>query len=392
MSRPLEGIRVIAIEHFVAGPIGSMLLADWGAEVIRIERPNAGDPFRKMFQSGSDGKSIPVNFLIRNRNKKGVTLELKSDRGRELFLDLVRTADVVWENLAPDAMSKMNLGYAELRQANNRLIYASLSGFGHDDVLPGPYTERPAYDVVTQAMSGLMWLPSLGERPTWLGLPLTDLVPGIIAAAGVLLALRKRDQTGEGQRVDIALYDVAALLNERMVGLQAALGRTPSSEQLGVFKALDGYIAIGLIEAATWPLFFETIGQPKLAEDPALFSRKTRAGRVEAVVKPAISAWVGTRSRAEIVQKLLAIGIPAGPVQSVSEVLECPQLRVRQMFVQTDTEYGPITSVGNPVKMDAERYAASPPPRLGEHTDQILKELLGLPDEAIAKLRHDRVI
>ena len=259
MPLPLKGIRVLAIEHFVAGPVGTMLLGDWGAEIIRIERPGTGDVWRNVNIAQSDGKQVPLSFLTRNRNKKCITLDMKSARGKALFLDLVKKSDVVWENMAPEVMTSLQLDYDVLLQANPAIVYVSISGFGHSDLFPSPYSKRPAFDFITQAMSGLMWLPSFGESPSWLGFALTDIVPGIMATSGMMLALRERDRTGKGQRVDISMYDVAALLNEKNLALQAAVGRTPRSQhdlqntnQLGIFKASDGYVAIGVVSDAAW--------------------------------------------------------------------------------------------------------------------------------------------
>ena len=265
MSLPLKGVRVLAVEHFLSGPYGTMLFGDWGAEIIRIERPGTGDAMRHTVQAREDGETIPLTWLIRNRNKKSITLELKTQKGKEIFLGLVKQADVVWENLAPGTMEKMGLGYEVLRKANNRIIYATVTGFGHKDVLPSPFSERPALDYIAQAMSGLMWAPSYGTKPMWLGISLTDQVPGVMAAMGVLLALYQRQQTGEGQRLDISMYDVGAMLAERPLGMQAGLGSTPSNEsestnQLGPFTAKDGWVAVGVVNNATWPAFCKMAG------------------------------------------------------------------------------------------------------------------------------------
>jgi len=398
---PLDGVRVLATEHFLSGPMGSMLLADWGAEVIRIERRGKGEAWRDVNVTRDDENATvaPLGFLTRNRNKKSITLDLSSPRGRDIYLGMVEKADVVLENLAPDAMRKLHLDYQNLRKVNPAIIYATVSGFGHDDVRPSEYTSRPAFDFVTQAMSGLMWLPSFGKQPNWLGFTLTDLVPGIMLATGVLLALRQRDRTGEGQRVDISMYDVAALLNEKNLSLQAAVGRTPSSphdlqltNQLGLFRATDGYVAIGVVSDALWPSFCTLIGRPDLAGNPDLASLQQRTDRLDSIISPAVRPWIEQFKRIEVVDKLLSIGVPVGPVQTAAEVIQCPVLRARGMVVEMDTDYGRITSIGNPVSLGGEPLAVRRPPRIGEHTDEVLKALLGVSDDVLAELRRDNVI
>ncbi len=396
---PLEGLRVLALEHFVSGPLGSMMLGDWGAEVIRIERPGAGDVWRYVNIRQADGQELPLSFITRNRNKKGITLEMKSARGREIFLELVEKADVVWENLAPDAMKSLGLDYDTLLAANPAIVYVSVSGFGHDDVFPSHFQDRPAFDFITQAMGGLMWLPSFGQNPSWLGFPVTDLVPGMMATTGMLLALRERDRTGKGQRVDLSMYDVSLVLNEKNLALQAAVGRTPNSQhdlqntnQLGVFKASDGYIAIGVVSDPGWKLLACEMGRPDLADDPRLASMQKRTSALEILLNPVLKPWVQSLTRTEAIDRLLAIGIPAGPLQTAAEVLACPQLAARNMFVDLPTEYGPVKAVGNPIKLNNAPQPSNPPPKLSEHTEAVLTGWLGMDASVIEGLRRDKVI
>ena len=396
---PLQGIRVLTIEHFVSGPIGTMLLGDWGAEVIRIEKPGAGDVWRNVNIQQSDGQQLPLSFLTRNRNKKCITLDMKSPQGRALFLELVKKSDVVWENMAPHVMKAMQLDYDVLREANPAIVYVSVSGFGHDDLLPSPYSERPAFDFITQAMSGLMLLPSFGQSAAWLGFALTDIVPGIMATSGLLLALRERDRTGKAQRVDISMYDVAAFLNEKNLALQSAVGRTPNSQhdlqntnQVGTFKTSDGYVAVGIISDSSWKLLCREMHHPELADDPRLETMQKRTSALATLITPVLSPWIATQTRAQVMQRMLGMGIPVGPVQDAAEVLACPQLNARHMFVTMDTQYGPVKAVGNPVKLSGEAFPVTPPPALGEHTDALLKELLGTSDESLAMLRENKVI
>lgn len=394
---PLKGVRIIALEHFVAGPYGSMLLADWGAEVIRIERPGVGEAMRNPVFTNQQGQLVPLVYMICNRNKKCITLNMKSEEGRKVFADLVKDADIVWENQAPDALGRMGFDFESLKKINPRIIYTSISGFGHDDLFPGPLADRPALDFIAQAMSGLMWGPTFGQHPMWLGLPITDTVTGIFAAMGVMGALRERDRTGEAQRVDISLYDVSAVLNEKNIAFHSITGRKPNgmsemTNQLGVIQASDGFLVIGVVNNAAWPGFCELLGRPDMATDPRLANLKLRADHYESVVRPVLDAWCGQHTVDAAVQKILALGIAAGPVQTHDQVMACPQLNARDMFVKFDSEHGPITSVGNPIKFSAEKYPAEMPASLGAHTDEVLRDLLKLPEAEIRKMRESGVI
>ena len=401
MTSPLTGVRILAVEHYFSGPYGSQMLADAGADVIKIEPPGVGDASRTAGAVEIGDQMVPVNFLRLNRNKRSVTIDLKSERGRAVFLDLVAQADVVWENLAPGTMDRLGIGAAELEHRNPQLVYASVTGFGQAPQLRGPLWDRKAFDFITQAMSGLMWLPSGGTAPQWLGFQLTDLYPGVLAAFGVLLALRQRETTGAGDQVDVAMYDSAVALNEKVVALYALTGRAPTgpgdlqmTNQLGIFAAANGYFVIGVVDDASWPSLCQLIDRADLIEDPRTTSRNGRTDHLDDVVRPAIARWSGGVSRDDAVKLLASLRIPVGAVQQVDEVLTCPQLEARNMLVRyEDTPWGSFTAIGNPVKLvRTGEPSLRPPPSLGEHTTEVLQELLNMTEADVDALRAAGVV
>lgn len=403
MGRPLEGLRILAVEQVQVGPLGSMLLADLGAEVVKVERPGVGELARAVnrFPLGPNGEPVPFTIVRLNRNKKSITLDLKHERGKAVFRELVAVADAVWENFAPGTMDALGLGWAHLREINPALIYVSISGFGHRDVLPGPYADRPAYDQVIQAMSGLMYMPGKpGDPPIPLGFPAADMVPAVFAVAGLLAALYERQRTGRGRHVDIAMYDCMLMANERALGLLGILGRAPArgqgdtSAQLGVFAAGDGYVAIGIVTQAVWPAFCRALGREDLLADERVRTPEGRSRHVEEVLRPAIEGWARDRTREQVVEALLAAGVACGPVRRVEEVYACPQTAARQMLLEMEHPVaGTVRVAGNPLKMsDMEPVVARRPPELGEHTDEVLAGWLGYTGAEVAALRAAGVL
>lgn len=404
---PLSGIRVIALEHYFAGPFGSQFLADAGAEVIKIEPPGVGETSRVMGRIHHRGGDVPMNFLRLNRNKRSVELDIKTEAGKQVLWRLAEQSDVFWENLGPGTVNRLGFGPDEVLARLPRMVYASISGFGKSAELAGPYRDRPAFDFITQAMSGLMWLPSSGAKPEWLGFQLTDLYPGVLAAFGVVMALRRRDATGDGDHVDISMYDAAVNLNEKVAALYSLTGTTPSgpgdlqmTNQLGVFTAKDGYVAVGVVSDASWPQLCAIIGRPELAEDPRIGTANQRTAALGTVVRPAIAAWASDQPRDSIVENLAQIHVPVGPVQSMDEVLACPHLRARGMFTTYSTdelgEFGlqeDFVAVDNPIKMiNALKRDHRPPPRLGVDTGAVLREIAGMTTAEIDHLAETGTI
>jgi formyl-CoA transferase len=399
--KPLEGIRVLAVENFIAGPFASMWLADWGAEVVKVEEPGKGDHSRSTspLRPDAQGQAQSLSFLRSNRNKRSLTLNLKTDDGKRVFRELAAQADIVLENLRPGVMDKLGLGWAELSALNPRLIYVAISGYGHGDVKPSPYTEHPAFDIVAQALSGLMYRPERsGDRPIYLGVSLGDIQAGIVAAQGALLALLQRGRTARGQKVDISLYDATMVLNELPLAMYSVFREKypPGSHALtapfGTYRAADGYIVIAVLGEHVWQRFCEAIGEPALAQDERFGDGLSRRKNQRALDEP-IQRWLATRTRREAVDALLAHGVPASMVNDVEDVLECPHVAAREMLMTLDDPvWGRVRIPGNPIKLsDAPQEAPAHPPRLGEHTRQVLSEWLGYADSDVKALHAARV-
>ena len=359
MAGPLEGVRVLAVENFIAGPYGTMLLADFGADVVKVE-PARGDSYRAATPNyETDAGRMSYSFLRVNRNKGSIVLDLKSDRGREKFLRLCKDSDVVWENLRPGAFDDLDLGWPVLQDCNPALIYASISGFGRADVLPSPYMRRPAFDIIAQAMSGLMSRVGQDPQPPhYLGVPMADQHAGTMAAFGVVLALLERHTTGLGQRVDISMYDVMVALNEQAIGHyshfgeEAPRGMSPTSAPYAAYRCRDGWAAIGIASDRIWAKFCAAIDAGDLLQDSRLMTGLDRATHSEDVLRPRIEEWTRDRTKATVVDHLNSAGVPCGPVQDVPDLFDCPHLEARDMLVTLDDPVvGQLTVAGNPVKL-----------------------------------------
>ncbi len=401
-SRPLSGVRVLAAESFLAGPFCSMRLADAGAEVVKIESPDGGDAYRSMtpVKTGEDGVERGLNFLRPNRNKKSVTLDLKHPDGKRIFKQLISEADVFIENLRPGVMDKLGLGWAVLHELNPRLVYTAISGFGHNDFLPSPYAEHPAFDIVGQALSGLMYRPERqGERPVYLGFSLGDLEAGILAAYGTMLALFQRQTTGKGQMVDISIYDACLALNDIAIAMysmskqRAKPGLPAVAAPFGTYKASDGYLVIAVVAELIWERFCKAIERRDLLQDERFKDGVSRYIHLDAL-DANIEQWLASRTRAQAVDALLAHGVPASMVNEVEDLFDCPHVAARNMLITlNDPAWGPIQVAGNPIKMsDVPEPAATHPPELGQHTGDVLRRWLKTGEEQIADLRARRVI
>ena len=391
----LGGLRILDLTRVLAGPFCTMMLADMGAEVIKIEQPGKGDDTRHFAPFQNNESAYYMNL---NRGKKGVTLDLKGE-GREMFLELVKTADVVVENYRPGTMDKLGVGYETLKAVNPRLVYAAVSGFGDT----GPYRLRPGYDIIAQAMGGLMSTTGWpGGEPTRSGTAMADVLAGLSVTIGILAALRHRDQAGVGQKVDVALVDSVVASLEIITQIYLTDGRVP--ERIGnryescypydSFAARDGSVVIAAANDKLWRLVCSTIEQPALAEDPRF---DTNAKRVErhAEIKPLIEQWTRAHAIEEIVDKLLAAGVPASPINTVDRLVTDPHIAgAREMFVDVEhPKAGKTRLTGAHIKLSATpARLRTPAPMLGEHNDEVFGGLLGLSADALEELRRKGVI
>ncbi|MBI2862659.1 MAG: CoA transferase [Chloroflexi bacterium] len=400
---PLAGVRVLDLTHHTAGDCVTMPLARWGADVIKVERPGRGDDIRynAPIVSGPDGEQFSVNFLRVNINKRSISLDLKKETGRELFWRLLSISDVLCENFTPGTMEKLGLGYEALRRVNPRIIYASLSGFGQPDVLPSPWWNRRLQDIVGQGMGGIMEMTGQSDGPpTETGVPIGDLVTAINTVLGVMTALYLRAQTGEGQRVDVAMYDSMVAMAEgtlcvySFTGEKGSRGSAHRAAPYSAFRCRDGWVVIQVSTNEIWGRFCQAIGRPDLVQHPLLANGKDRAMNQETMLRPLIEGWLVDKMKAEASELLVACDVPAGPVQDQQELLDSPQLWARRMFVEIeDPVAGRGVVVSNPVKLAG--YGEAPgvtAPRVGQHTEEILTELLGLGPEDIARLRAEGAI
>ena len=392
----LEGITVLDLTRVLAGPFASMMMADMGANVIKIEETGKGADERQMgpFLNGES-----VYYMNLNRNKKGVSLNLKSAKGKQIFKDLVKKADVVLENYRPGTMEKLGLGYEVLREINPGIIYAAVSGFGQY----GPYSKRPGYDIISQAMSGLMSTTGWpGGAPTRSGTAMGDVLGGLSVTIGILSAIYNRSHTGRGQMVDVALVDsaVASLEIINMIYLvekrlpQRIGNRYESVYPYDSFQAKDDLVIIGGGNDKLWSLFAKHIGRPELADHPDYARTRDRV-KNHVVVKQIVEEWTKNKTVAEIVDELLAAGIPAAPIYSIDQVVADPHIGgAREMFVDTvHPKAGPVKLTGSHIKFSETKAGIrTPSPGLGEHNEEVLTSLLGMSKAEIEELKQEGVI
>ena len=392
----MQGIVVLDLTRVLAGPYGTMIFADMGADVIKIEQANVGDDTRTMgpYQNGES-----IYYITNNRNKKGITLNLKSPRGKEIFKEMVKKADVVVENYRPGTMEKLGLGYDVLKEVNPKIIYACISGFGHY----GRYKERPGYDIISQAMSGLMsttgW-PNSG--PTRTGTALGDVLAGLWMSIGVLGALQGRNVTGEGQKVDIALVDaaVSAMGNINMIYL--AEGRLPArignryeaTYPYDSFECSDSACVIGAGNNKLWKTLCGLMGREDLAEEKKYLSTSDRTHHPEEL-KIIVEQWTKTKTAAEIVEICLAAGVPAAPIYDVSQVSADPHIaKDREMFIEQEhPKAGKVRVTGSPLKLSGTPVTMrTPAPALGQDNVEVFTSLLGMSEQQISELKDAGVI
>ncbi len=393
----LEGVTVLDLTRVVAGPYSGSILGDFGAFVIKIEVPGRGDDARG-YGPYRNGESVYYANL--NHNKKGITLNLKTDEGKEVFKKLVKKADVVIENYRPGVMDKLGLGYDVLKEINPRLIYGSVSGFG----TYGPYSQRPGYDIISQAMGGLMSVtgPEGGEE-TRSGNAMGDILGGMNLVMGVTMALYARERTGKGQRVDVSLVDsvVASLENAYIRYFES--GKLPvrmgnayaSIAPYDSYQAKDGKVIIACGNQKLYEKFCrEVVNMEWMITDERFLTVPLRVQNNK-IQKKYIEEWTMQHTVAEVVDIVLGKGIPAGPINNVKQIVEDDHIRnAREMFVEVDHPViGPMVVNGNPIKlMDMMPRVNYPAPTLGQHNEEILKGFAGLSDEEFEALKASGTI
>lgn len=395
MALALEGLRILDLTRVLAGPYATMILADLGAEVIKLEMPGTGDDSRA-FPPHINGES--AYFMSLNRNKQSMTLNLKSKMGTEIFLKLAMKVDVIIENFRPGTMERLGLGYDLLKQINPRLIYAAASGFGHS----GPYSQRPAYDAIVQAMGGIMSITGQpGGPPTRVGTSIGDITAGMFTAIGILTALVYREQTGAGQKVDVAMLDSQIAILENAIARFTATGeipepignRHPAITPFEPFETKDGQLMIAIGNDSLWLKFCKLIQREELLEDPRFASNARRTAN-HVALKDLLTTSFRERTTDVWRQLFDQFGIPNGPINSVDQVIDDPQIISREMIVEIDHPKAGRTSLpGIPIKLSqTPGKIREPAPLLGEHTAQILGDILNYSPEEIQNLRDQGVL
>jgi crotonobetainyl-CoA:carnitine CoA-transferase CaiB-like acyl-CoA transferase len=394
-SGPLAGMRVLELAQIMAGPTTGMMLADLGADVIKVEKLPGGDDSRGYREPRVNGVSAP--FLMMNRNKRGIALNLKDPRGREVLLRMVRDADVLTENFRHGTMDKLGLGYDVLAKVNPGLIYCQISGFGRT----GPLAHEGGFDLIAQGYAGLMSLTGEpGRPPVKTGNPVGDIAAGILGVVGVAAAYAHRIKTGRGQLVDTSLFEAALQQTFWHAAIFFATGVSPGptgsahvlSAPYQAFHASDGWVNIGGANQANWERIAEVLGHPEWRDDARFATNTARMENLGALTTE-IDAVMGTRTKAEWTERLAAAGVPVGPVHTLGEALAHPQTLARGMVVDlVDPQAGPTKAIGCPIHFsDTPAQVARPAPALGEHTREVLADY-GYDDAAVDALAADGVV
>lgn len=407
MTGALSGLRVLDLSRVLAGPWASQTLADMGAEVIKVERPGAGDdtrgwgpPFAK--DANGEDTTEAAYYLTANRGKKSLTIDITKPEGQEIVSDLAAQSDVVLENFKVGGLAKYGLDYVTLSALNPKLVYCSITGFGQD----GPYKDRPGYDFMIQGMGGLMSITGApdsvpGGQPMKVGVAVADIFTGLYATIGILAALRHRDETGEGQYIDLALLDVqaAVLANQAMNYLTTgnAPGRLgnahPNIVPYEAFPTADGYLILAVGNDSQFKSFCAVAGLDDLPLDERYATNRKRVANRDALV-PLIRQAMVAKTTDEWIVALEKANVPCGPINTLDRVFDNPQLKHRGMVKQLDhPTAGSVPTVGNPIKFSKTPITdEKAPPMLGQHSDEILRQVADLSDDQIAKLREAGIV
>ena len=395
MPGPLDGIKVLDLTRVLAGPYATMLLGDLGAEVIKIEQPNTGDESRNF---GPFKNGFSLYFMSVNRGKQSITLNLKAERGRAIFKQLLAHTDIVVENFRPGTMEKLGLDYDTLKSEHPSLIYAACSGFGQT----GPYAQQGAYDMIIQGMGGIISITGEPEGPpVRVGTSISDITAALFTTIGVLSALHHRNQTGKGQFVDVAMLDSLVAVLENAVVRYFATGeaprplgaRHPAITPFEAFASADGHVIIALGNDTLWAKFCEYVNRLDLISDERF---RTNADRTEnhAELFPILSDIMAQRATADWIDALGKIGVPCGPINTMDKVVNHPQLQAREMITRIAHQItGEVEVPGVPIKLsETPGNVDAPAPSLGEHTTEILTSVLKMSPNEVAQLKQDGVI
>lgn len=390
----LDGIRVVDLTRVLTGPFCAMMLGDMGADIIKVERKDVGDDTRKWGPPFVEGES--AYFLSINRNKRSLTLNLKSEAGKEVLWKLIDSADVLVENFRPGTMARFGFDYERVKARKPELVYCSISGFGQE----GPASELTAYDLIVQGMSGVMTVTGPPEMPTKFGVPVADLAAGMFAAYGIMGALFHRLRTGEGQYIDTSMLGGQVALLSYHAGIYLATGHVPQSTwnahgivgPYQTFRAKDGYVNMAIGNDGIWQRFCAAMGLDGLAANETYALNGGRMANLPALIME-IEAAFAEKSSAEILAILAQAGVPAGPILNIDEVFDHPQAEHYQLRQQVEhATLGPIDQIGFPYTFSATPpMIRRPPPTLGQHTDEVLGEL-GFSAEQIAALKTGGVV
>lgn len=395
MALALEGIKVLDLTRVLAGPYATMILADMGADVIKVEMPGKGDDSRHFGPYIGDESAY---FMSINRNKKSMTLNLKEQKGKDILKELVKQVDVIVENYRPGTMEKLGLGYDVLKEINPKIIYAASSGFGHT----GPYSKRPAYDGVVQAMGGIMSITGQkGGKPTRVGPSVGDITAGLFTAIGILAALQTRNTQGVGQKVDVAMLDCQVAILENAIARYVVSGDVPkpagnrhsSIVPFEPFETADGEIMIAAGNDNLYKKYCAAMGRPELAEDERFVTNLLRSDNYDEL-RPVLGEVMATKTTEEWQKIMDDAGVPNGPINTVDKVITNEQVVAREMIQEVDHPIaGKLKMPGVPIKMsETPGSIRTHAPLLGQHTNELLSSMLGLSDDEIEELKANKVL